>query len=183
MPYLTTTINDSNFTLVIVYFEELQNFNLQVEVIEFAVLFAPFSWYITEFSNILSCKHINGSKLLASPSSKILYNFPVFSFTMHSFTAEGKRNKIIGCWFSFDIISRLILFLKVWRKNRPRAIKTYVSWKLNFILVNADCCSMYANDFADSLWDRQVLKLSSEKDNADGIYYTVSDFAGGVDNF
>ena len=69
VPDLATFVDDTHFTLVVVYFKKLQHFDLKIEVVKFTFSsLGPYFWYITKLGYVLFGENIRSCKLFSRPA-------------------------------------------------------------------------------------------------------------------
>ena len=80
MPNLTTFVNYSDFTLIVVKFKQLNDFHLKIEIIKLSFFCLTNFGYIAKFGDKFAREDWNCCELLSGPYSKALNNLFVFRF-------------------------------------------------------------------------------------------------------
>jgi hypothetical protein len=80
MPNLTTFVNYSNFTLIVVKFKQLNDFYLEIEIIKLSFFCLTNFGNIAKLGDKFAREDWNGCKLPSGPCSQALNDLFVFRF-------------------------------------------------------------------------------------------------------
>ena len=154
VPDLATFVDDTHFTLVVVYFEKLQHFDLKIEVVKFTFSsLGPYFWYITKLGYVLFGENIRSCKLFSRPDPQTLDDLFIFWLDVHRFAVESYGNEVITRGFLLYHVAVGVLLLKVRCEESPRAVEAYVYCQLQLVFKDPYRSSVNANDLAYSLRD------------------------------